>query len=209
MYLIKKIVIADKGKSFYKNFKKSANKHLNEIIPEVPKIGDSIFKSSYLIAVVYIAWYKAFVELGLSSDEANKWIWIATENALQKIPECFIPMAKRIYLGGMLKKAESHTIKSKNGILPEYDWSIEYVKLDDNSFRLDTYECGVQKLCNKFGTEAMLPSMCRMDYLTAHYLKHNFERTKTLGDGNEVCNNRFSFVGTCEWAPEKGFNNRK
>jgi len=184
MTLTKKILIAEKGKEFYKKFKYLVQKHLNDIIPQVPEIGDSIFKSSYLMGVFFIAWYKAFIELGVSSDEANRWIWIATENALKRIPDCFIPMAKKIYLGGMLKKADVHTIKSKAGQVPEFDWSIEYVKIDNNSFRLDTYECGIKKLCEKFSTEKMLPSMCRMDYLTAHYLKHDFQRTQTLVNGH-------------------------
>ncbi|MGM9923037.1 MAG: L-2-amino-thiazoline-4-carboxylic acid hydrolase [Bacillus sp. (in: firmicutes)] len=196
-------------KLFYNKFRKNVKRHLKEIIPEVPNIGDSIFKFSYLMGVFYIAWYKSFLELGLTSNQANQWIWTATENALKKIPNCLVPLAKKIYLGGMLKKAERHTQKSKHGQLPEYDWNIEYVKIDDNSFRLDTYECGIKKLCEKFGTEEMLPSMCRMDYLTAHYLRHDFKRDKTLGDGDNVCNNRFSFTGECEWAPEKGFEDRK
>lgn len=124
----KKDIIAERNITFYKVFKKKIRGHLKEIIPQVPDIGNSIFK---------------------------------------------------------------------------------YVKVDRNQFRLDTYECGLKKLCKRFGVEEMLPSLCRMDYLTAHYLKHSFERTKTLGDGDEVCNNQFSFIGECEWAPEKGFEHRK
>lgn len=207
--LNRKTIINKKDKIFYKNLKKKINIYLKEIIPQIPEIGDSIFKSSYIMGVIFIAWYKAFIELGLSSDEANKWIWDSAETSFKKIPNFFIPLVKKLYLGGMLKKADSHTVKSKSGNLPEYDWSIDYIKVDKNSFKLDIYECGIKKLCKKFGTEKMLPSMCRMDYLTSHYLKHGFERNKTLGDNDEVCNNRFSFQGECEWAPEKGFEYRK
>lgn len=161
------------------------------------------------MGVFFIAWYKSFLELGSSSEQANQWIWFSVENALKRIPNCLVPFAKKVYLGGMLKKAESHSRKSKSGQLPKFDWSIEYVKIDSNSFRLDTYECGIKKLCEKFDTRDMLPSLCRMDYLTAHYLKHSFIRDKTLGDGDNVCNNRFSLSGECEWAPEKGFEQRK
>lgn len=207
--LTKKMIIKEKGIDFYYKFKTTVTKYLKEITPQVPDIGDSIFKSSYLMGVCFIGWYKVFLELGVSSDEANHWIWIATENALKKIPKLCIPLAKKLYLGSMLKKAELHTQKSQTGNLPEFDWSINYVKINENSFRLDTYACGIKKLCKKFNTEEMLPSLCRMDYLTAHYLKHNFERIKTLGDGDDVCNNKFSFIGECEWAPEKGFEHRK
>lgn len=35
------------------------------------------------------------------------------------------------------------------------------------------------------------------------------ERTLTLGDGDEMCNNKFFIIGECEWNPEKGFDIRK
>lgn len=38
---------------------------------------------------------------------------------------------------------------------------------------------------------------------------YGFERTKTLGDGDECCNCRYYIKGDCDWSPEKGFNDRK
>lgn len=207
--LNRNMIVERRGKVFYISLKKKIKIHLKEITPQVPEIGDSIFKSSYLMGVLFIAWYKAFIQLGLSSDEANIWIWDATENALKKIPKHFVWVVKKAYIGGMLKKAESHSKKSLEGNLPEFDWKIEYKKINDNEFYLNTYECGIQKLCKKFEVESMLPSICRMDYLTSHYLKNGFLRDKTLGDGDEMCNNKFYINGECEWAPEKGFGHRK
>lgn len=177
--LNRNMIVERRGKVFYVSLKKKIKIHLKEITPQVPEIGDSIFKSSYLMGVLFIAWYKAFTQLGLSSDEANIWIWDATENALKKIPKHFVWVVKKAYIGGMLKKAESHSKKSLEGNLPQFE------------------------------VESMLPSICRMDYLTSHYLKNGFLRDKTLGDGDEMCNNKFYINGECEWAPEKGFGHRK
>lgn len=207
--LNKKYFIEKYGMNFYNKFKRNVHKKLNKIIPIVPDIGDSIFKSSYLIAIFYIAWFQVLKEMSVSTDDANLIIWDATENCLKKIPNIFIPLSKKIYLNPMIKKAESHTIKSKENNLLEYDWKIEYKKINKNCFYLNTYECGIMKLCKKFKTEEMIPSLCRMDYLTSHYLKSGFERTLTLGDGDEMCNNKFFIDGECEWSPEKGFDRRK
>ena len=209
LLLGRKILIAGKVKALYSLFCKSTRQELREILPEVPNIGDSIFKSSYYMGVCFIAWYKAFTKLGMSGTEANQWIWQVLEHGLKKIPPFLVPLAKKIYIGGMLKKAVSHTEKSRAGTLPECDWSIEYSPIDSNSFRLDVYECGIQKLCRKFHAEELLPSLCRTDYLVAHYLHAGFERTQTLGDGNSVCNNTFHLRGDCQWMPEKGFVDRK
>lgn len=209
MWLTKKLIISENGKEFYKSFKKTTNSYLSEIIPLVPSIGNSLFKSSYFMGVMFIAWYKAFLKLGLTSDEANKWIWRASENALKKIPSPFINFVKKRYLSSMLKNAESHAKKSHEGTLPEYDWKVSNVHIHGNVIQLNTYECGIQKLCKRFETEKLLPSLCRMDYLTAHYLQYGFNRDKTLGDGDDVCNHCFYYDGNCEWSPEKGFEHRK
>lgn len=55
----------------------------------------------------------------------------------------------------------------------------------------------------------MLPSLCRMDYLTSHYLKCGFETTMTLGDGDEMCNNKFFILSQCKRSSEEGFEGRK
>lgn len=194
---------------FYKQFKQQVNEKIEGLVPAVPDIGDSIFKASYLMVVFYIAWFQVLGEMGISVMQANVIIWETTENSLKRIHNTFMPLAKRMYLNPMIKKAESHAMKSKENNLPEFDWKIEYRKIDENCFCLDTYECGVKKLCEHFGVGEMLPSLCRMDYLTSHYMKCGFERTKTLADGDGVCNNKFYINGDCEWSPEKGFEGRK
>ncbi|MCD1655961.1 L-2-amino-thiazoline-4-carboxylic acid hydrolase [Treponema zuelzerae] len=209
LFLSKKDIINEKGTKYYSDLKKQIKYQLKLIVPNVPEIGDSIFRSSYIMGVIYIAWYKSFLELGMQKDEANIWIWRASENSLKIIPKNCLWLVKKAYIGGMLKKAESHTKKSIENKLPEYDWKIEYKKVNENEFYLNTYECGIKKLCKLFNTEEMLPSLCRLDYLTSHYLGSGFLRDKTLGDGDELCNNKFFINGICEWSPEKGFISRK
>lgn len=206
---IKKKITQSYNKEFYTKYITTEKENLNVILSDTPEIYDSIFISSYLIGICYIAMFKSFRSMGVSVEQSNKNIWISTETLLKKIPKVLVPLAKKAYINPMIKKAVSHTEKSKSGQLPEYDWNVEYIKIDDNCFQLNTYECGLKKLCKKFSSEEMLPSLCRMDYLTSHYLHCGFERDKTLGDADEVCNNTFYIKGDCAWAPEKGFTYRK
>ena len=90
-----------------------------------------------------------------------------------------------------------------------YDWQIQYRDVDTNCFEIDILACGIKKLAADFHAEGMLPGICRMDYLYASIMKNGFERTKTLGDGDDCCNCRYFLKGDCEWAPEKGFVTRK
>lgn len=43
-----------------------------------------------------------------------------------------------------------------------------------------------------------------MDYMYANIMGNGFERTKTLGDGDDCCNCRYFMKGDCEWSPQKG-----
>lgn len=108
LLLAKKPMTAEKGKDFYALFRKTARQELTEMLPEVPDIGDSIFLSSYWCGVCCIAWYRAFLRLGIDPDEANQWIWRVIERSLQMLPGFLIPSVRKLYLGGMLKKAGHH-----------------------------------------------------------------------------------------------------
>ena len=68
---------------------------------------------------------------------------------------------------------------------------------------------GISMLSKELGAEGLLPGVCRGDYLSAHLMGNGFERTKTLGDGDDCCNCRYYVKGDCDWSPDKGFENRK
>ena len=148
LLLARKPMTAEKGREFYALFRKTARQELKGMLPEVPDIGDSIFLSSYWCGVCCIAWYRAFLRLGVSSDEANQWIWRVIERSLQMLPGFLVPFVRKLYLGGMLKKAEPHSEKRQAGTLPEYDWSVTCTQVDKECFRLDIHECAIQKFVN-------------------------------------------------------------
>jgi hypothetical protein len=90
-----------------------------------------------------------------------------------------------------------------------YDWKIRYRNINDKVFEIDIYECAMIKVCRDYDAMGLFPAMCRMDYLFSHYMGNGFERTRTLGDGDDCCNCRYILPGTCEWPSEKGFEDRK
>lgn len=113
LLLVKKPMTAEKGREFYALFRKTARQELTEILPEVPDIGDSIFLSSYWCGVCCIAWYRAFLRLGVDPDEANQWIWRVIERSLQMLPGFLIPFVRKLYLGGDAEKGRASQGKTK------------------------------------------------------------------------------------------------
>jgi len=52
-------------------------------------------------------------------------------------------------------------------------------------------------IIKNYGAEGMLPGICAVDYIVAHYMGNGFSRTKTLGDGDDCCNCRYEIKGKC------------
>lgn len=205
----KHYLIMKYSKDWYSSFHSLSLQKLNNIINDIPNIGDSIFLFNYKFAPAYIAWYKAFQELGIEQTEIIKNIWVMNEKMTTVIPKFLLHFMGKFYLNSFRRKAAKH-IKKQNtiGIHP-YDWQIEYREIDDNSFEIDIKTCGIKKLAEEHGAKGLLPGICRMDYLFASLMNNGFQRTKTLGDGDDCCNCRYFLKGACEWAPEKGFEYRK
>jgi hypothetical protein len=205
----KRFLIKKYSKEFWNDFKRISKKNLNEILPEIVDIGDSLFSFSYKFGPCYVAWFKAFSELGVSIEEINTNIWNMNEKMVTTIPKSFLRLTGKFYLNGFRRKAELHVKKQNTGNLHPYDWRVRYREISSNTFELDITECSLKRMADDFGVPDLLPSICRMDYLFAYLMDNGFERTKTLGDGNDCCNCRYHIIGNCEWSPEKGFIDRK
>lgn len=118
-------------------------------------------------------------------------------------------IAAKPYLKGWRKKAPAFEKLGNENKLHPFDYKILYTKIDNNTFEINFYECGMKKLYEKFDVIGLMPGVCRIDYLMFNYMGVGFIRDKTLGDGNDICNCRYSLEGHCEWSPDKGFVTRK
>ena len=197
------------GHEFWVSFSGLSKKHLKEILPKVPDIGDSIFSFNYKFGPSYISWCKSFLQLGLAQEETIENIWMMNEKMVTAIPRPFLHNSGKAYMGGFRKKAAAHVKKQNRGELHPYDWKVAYREIDKNSFELDITECALKKLAHDLDADGLLPGICRMDYLFSSVMGNGFVRTKTLGDGDDCCNCHYELDGKCEWSPEKGFADRK
>ena len=197
------------NRDFWYRFKAGSDACLAEILPKVPDIGKSVFSFNYIFAPYYIAWYKTLRKLGNTPQEADQNLWVMNERMARTLHASLLKLAGRIYLASFSRKAAGHEARQKEGKLHPYDWKIVYRPIDANTFEIDILECAYVKLTKDLGARDMLPGVCRMDYLFSHRMGNGFTRTKTLADGDECCNCRYQLTGACEWAPEKGFTDRK
>ena len=130
-------------------------------------------------------------------------MWKMNEKMLLSVPKPFLHMAGKSYLNSFRKKAKQHLQRQGKPGFSEYDWLIDYRDIDANSFEIDIRRCGFITVAKKYGVEGMLPGICSVDYMVAHYMGNGFSRTKTLGDGDECCNCHYELTGKCPLrAPE-------
>lgn len=205
----KSYLIGKYSKEWYDSFCALSLQIFHEILPRVPDIGDSIFSFNYKFAPAYIAWYKAFSELEIRQEETIQNIWIMNEKMIKIIPGFLLHIVGKSYFSSFRKKTVKHLHRQNTTGIHPYDWQIDYREIDDNCFEIDIKTCGIKKLAEEFEVNGLLPGICRMDYLFANLMNNGFERTKTLGDGDDCCNCRYFLKGSCEWAPEKSFEYRK
>lgn len=205
----RKVLKSKYGKDFWESFKKLSREKLTAILLVMPDIGKSIFSFNYKFAPAYIAWYKTFLELGLAQQEAWENLWVMNEKMVTIIPKFLLHATGKRYIGGFRKKATAHIARQRCNEIHPYDWRISYREISKNTFEVDITECAMKKLAHDFDADGLLPGICRMDFLFSHLMGNGFERTKTLGDGDDCCNCRYHLVGSCDWSPEKGFIDRK
>ena len=205
----RRALIAKYDKQFWKYFKKLSIEKLNTILPLTPDIWKSIFSFNYKFGPLYIAWYQSLLELGLSQKESWEVIWLINEKLLTTFPRFVLRTMGRSNFYGMKKNAPIHVKRQTNGELHPNDWHIEFRPINASELEIDITECGLQKLARQFECSDLLPGICRLDYLMSNLMENGFKRTKTLGDGDDCCNGCFQLHGTCGWAPERGFADRK
>lgn len=197
------------GAAFCKKFRRQSKHLVLKIMKAAPDIGNTLYSFNYAFAPAYIAWYKTARSLGLDKEQTDHLLWDINENFFKIIPRPLTSLSMGHYLNNFRKKAPQHEKLSKMNQTHPYDFKIAFRPINEHTFEIDIYECGMMKLAKDFNALEMFPSICRVDYLLSRMMGAGFERTKTLGDGDDCCNCRYIKGGTCEWSPEKGFEKRK
>ena len=71
----------------------------------------------------------------------------------------------------------------------EFNWKTETIQgRDENEYVINYYQCGLCALAKQEHCEKLLPYMCAMDYISVEQMGGVLTRTKTIAQGNEMCN---------------------
>jgi len=68
------------------------------------------------------------------------------------------------------------------------DWVSEFLPGKNvNEYGINFYECGICKLCKQENCFELASQMCKFDYIMAEAMGAELTRTKTIADGNQLC----------------------
>ena len=150
-------------------------------------MNDEKLLSSYIMGIYFIAMNRS---TGLSPEENyqiledgfrnSKMFRNALGTAQEYLDEKKMP-------GRYQWAEESKKRKNENNwvldVLPgceEYDLGYNY------------YECGICKICKDEGVPELAKYLCKLDYLLADMMNAKLVRTKTLAEGADLCDFRYS-----------------
>lgn len=170
-----------------RNMPKAVRAEYKNVVARAKDIGNSRLLSAYMMAAYFIVLCR---NTGLSPEEnyqlfkaglyASSLLRKALGDADSYLDEKKMP-------GRKVWEKESHQRKYEN------DWVVDVLeKTDCYELGYNYYECGVCKLCRDEGCFELARYLCRLDYVLADIMNMKLERTRTIAEGGDYCDFRYS-----------------
>lgn len=176
-----------KEKNVSKETLKDIKNEYKETILRTKDIGKAQLLSSYLMGAYFIALCR---KSGLTPDENYDCL----VNGLlgSKLFHKFMGTADTYFDP---KRTAQRKEWSKESHLKKYenDWVVDILdKTDDYELGYNYHECGICKLFKDENCFEWAKYMCKMDWVMADMMGLDLKRTKTLAEGGDFCDFRYS-----------------
>lgn len=189
--------------------RKDARKAFADLIPQLPYIGGgkapgtrNLIGGAQLLAII-----QALEKQGLQREAIGEIVYRTCERFFTRVPSFLARCLGRVMGSGFfLAKRKKTALESQKR---EFSGAFvsEFVVSEDGAFDYgqDVLECAICKLYKQHGAEKYLPYVCLGDYPMFRHFGIGFARTKTLGNGADKCDFRFTRSGKTldGWPPER------
>ncbi len=184
-------------------------KNYSGLIPEIPYVGgkENHLTEMLISSVQALSMIITLKDLGESKGKIGEIIYRIAENRIRSVNPVLLFFIRIMFFSKTrLKKMKNASLKSQDKKYSE-NWVYKTTIGKDTDFTFtNTYsECGIYKFYKKMGYEEYVPYLCLTDYALFKGLKVRLERSKTIGNGDEICNFKFIRNGKPVegWPPEK------
>ena len=170
-----------------------ARQAFEDLIPELPYIGgqENHLTNSLIWSAQCLALHRVLKAHGMTAAAAGKILYDAI---LQKASEPRQPippsewMSPEELMARRRQRAERSQLREFSG-----DWVYTFVEGDGEAFDYgyDFIECGTRNFFQAHAAQDFLPYYCFLDYAYSEVEELGLSRSKTLAEGETLCNHRF------------------
>ena len=209
---ISKRLLVDKfSEEKIKDLHEQMRKEYEELIPEIPYIGGNKnpFTIILLDCISSLPMIRALEKEGMSYREIGKFtydFWEASNKiraikAEKKGQDPAERLFKEDYVNYMKLLAGTSQKRKFDS-----DWVFDFVDGKEEAFDYgyNFSNCGVYDFYKKQGAEKYVPFVCLSDFAEAHMAGCGLTRTQTIGNGDPICDHRYTRYGTTNraWPPD-------
>ncbi len=182
-----------------------------DLLTKMPDVGG---KKNFLIStltdkVSLLAMFLILEKEGYTYREigefAIKFTEIETKNAMERAEKKGINLLELFFNDVFLNSARTHCNDTLKRKYPD-NWVMEFVDGTNEVFDygMNVSECAIHKAYKRFGAEKYAPFGCLIDYAQGNVLGFGLTRTKSLANGAQGCDHRYTKTGNTPkaWPPE-------
>lgn len=185
---------AQYGVAFAEEVGREAEGIFDELYGQLPDLGGekNPILENFMAAPTFLAFYRPMKKRGKAAEETARilysvyegWFAKATPELMQSGEEMFSGQGRRLFLdyAAWTQKKEHPS-----------NFVASYVAGDGREFDLgyDFSECALVKYLTVNGGTEIAPYICLTDFLMSRAMRTGLSRTKTIAQGDGVCNFRF------------------
>jgi hypothetical protein len=186
---------AREGEKLASAVTREAASRFSVLLPHLPDVGgEQNIDLPYLpIAAWYLAYYQPMQAHGKTAADVGRMIYDLNDTDLTRYPKAqALAEGARWFSRANLEKLRKWAAWTQEREYPA-NWVATIIQGDgqDFDFGYDYQECGVVKYLQSQRAAELAPYVCLNDFLKSRALGTGLKRSKTLAQGDAVCNFRY------------------
>ena len=183
------------GKKTAGEVTREAERRFEDLIPLLPDVGgeNNMMIEEIPIIACYVAYYSPMKSRGIKAEDLGRMIYDLYAVQLKQIPRA------RALAEGEKKFTPEYIARLKKWAAwtqqKEYpaNWTATFISGDgkDFDYGYDYTECALVKYLKAHDAFEVAPYVCLNDFIRSHTFGTGLARTKTLAQGDSVCNFRY------------------
>jgi hypothetical protein len=167
----------------------------SSLLPRLPDVGgEQNIDLPYIpIAAWYLAYYQPMLVWGKTAADVGRMIYDLNAMDLGRYPKAqALAAGARWFTPANLEKLQKWAAWTQERTYPA-NWVATFIQGDgqDFDFGYDYQECGVVKYLQAHRASEVAPYVCLNDFLKSRTFGTGLQRSKTLAQGDAVCNFRY------------------